>query len=152
MDYCSSSKGLKMDASLFSHSSESYEPIFPYSMGTLGNSSLGTLKPGLLGIAPLIPGITHMKGQTMTLESLTPRQHTAASNSSNHSDLSQSHDSADKDKDYKPSLYQQLAAIEQSLVNKTPVHISQLLALFTDKQVSTLLFVILSYLTFVFYW
>lgn len=116
-----------MDASLFSHSSDSYDStMFSYSMGPLGS-----LKPGLLGIAPLIPGIAHMKGA----ESLTPRQQTTTSNCSNHTDLVQ--EPSDRDRaECKASLYQQLATIEQALLNRAPVHISQLLALFTDKQVS----------------
>lgn len=113
--HTSSSKALKMDASIFSHT-ETYD-MYQYGM----SSSMTVLKPGLLGMAPMIPALGQLKP---VVESLTPH--------------SGPNETAEEDKDkkeFKPNLFQQLAVIEQAFVNKNPVHISQLLGLFSDKQV-----------------
>lgn len=139
-----------MDAAIFSHSSETYNVT---SMFSFAMSSSGNLKPGLLGIAPNIPTLAHLnqvcRVQSSNIDTLTPPYQplvaggggggACVSNSPNQSDLSsqtQSRDSPEKEKlDNKTTLYQQLSTIEQSFVNKTPVHISHLLALGADKQV-----------------
>lgn len=151
-----------MDAAIFPHSSDTYNATGMFSFAMTTSTSVGgALKPGLLGIAPNIPTLAHLNQVCRTTQPtaaanppdpLTPpyQQSTGVSSSSNHSDLS-AHESpppapasADKDKsEHKNSsnnsatatLFQQLAAIEQSFANKTPVHISNLLSLCADKQV-----------------
>lgn len=136
-----------MDAAIFPHSSDTYNST---SMFSFALASTGNLKPGLLGIAPNIPTLAHLNQvcrvqavNNTNTETLTPPYQPSAgvSNSPNNqsddfSSQTQSRDSPNKEKpDAKATLYQQLSIIEQSFVNKTPVHISHLLALGVDKQV-----------------
>lgn len=80
-------------------------------------SSTSNIKPGLLGIAPNIPNLNPSRPYSTLLNDI-PQE---------------SNDKTEKEQ--KQNLYQQLSAIEQLFVTKTPVHISQLLSLFSEKQV-----------------
>lgn len=77
-----------------------------------------SLKPGLLGIPSSIPSLNPSRPYSTLL-----------------SDLSQDTPDKSEKETAKQNLYQQLSAIEQLFITKTPVHISQLLSLFSEKQV-----------------
>lgn len=114
--HCSSSKVLKMEA---------YDAaVLSYALATAASK----IKPGLLGIAPNLPAriTTTTATTTASEESLTPP--------SKETETSGGGSSNPADSDSRNYLYQLLYNLEQNVINKTTVQLSQLMEICSAKQ------------------